>query len=97
MREVFHDLPEALENAVEIARRCNLELEFGSYFLPGLSHTRGTVGRATILREVSTQGLEDLLNDPGHGRVVHGKGLSRTAGARELEVIESAWAFRATS
>ena len=34
MREAFSDLPEALENAVEIARRCNLEMNFGTYVLP---------------------------------------------------------------
>ncbi len=30
----FADLPEALANSVEIAKRCNLELSLGKYFLP---------------------------------------------------------------
>ena len=34
MQELFHDIPEALENTVEIARRCNLELELGKNYLP---------------------------------------------------------------
>ena len=34
MAELFHDLPEALENSVEIARRCTLELQLGKNFLP---------------------------------------------------------------
>ncbi len=34
MRELFSDVPEGLENAVEIARRCNLELRLGKYYLP---------------------------------------------------------------
>ncbi len=34
MAALFADLPEALENSVEIARRCNLELSFGTYYLP---------------------------------------------------------------
>ncbi|HEX4479355.1 MAG TPA: DNA polymerase III subunit alpha [Rudaea sp.] len=34
MAELFADLPEALRNSVEIAKRCNLELTFGKYFLP---------------------------------------------------------------
>jgi DNA polymerase-3 subunit alpha len=34
MAELFADLPEALENAVEIARRCNLVLELGDAHLP---------------------------------------------------------------
>ena len=34
MAELFADLPEALENTVEIARRCNLRLELGKNVLP---------------------------------------------------------------
>ncbi|MCC7413034.1 MAG: DNA polymerase III subunit alpha [Gammaproteobacteria bacterium] len=34
MAALFADLPEALENSVHIARRCNLELRFGEYHLP---------------------------------------------------------------
>jgi DNA polymerase III subunit alpha len=34
MIELFHDLPEAIDNTVEIARRCNLELTLGKNVLP---------------------------------------------------------------
>ncbi|MBQ2016557.1 MAG: DNA polymerase III subunit alpha, partial [Clostridia bacterium] len=34
MRELFGDVPEALENTVRIAERCNVELEFGVTKLP---------------------------------------------------------------
>ncbi|MGR9073399.1 MAG: DNA polymerase III subunit alpha, partial [Gammaproteobacteria bacterium] len=34
MKELFSDLPEALENSVEIAKRCNLEMTFGENYLP---------------------------------------------------------------
>ncbi len=34
MCELFADLPEALENAVEIARRCSLTVQLGKNFLP---------------------------------------------------------------
>src|SRR5450432_2845249 len=34
MAQLFADLPEALANSVEIAKRCNLELSFGTYHLP---------------------------------------------------------------
>ncbi|HEY2346472.1 MAG TPA: DNA polymerase III subunit alpha [Xanthomonadaceae bacterium] len=34
MCELFADLPEALENSVELAKRCNIELEFGKNYLP---------------------------------------------------------------
>ena len=34
MAALFADLPEALENSVELAKRCNIELEFGTNYLP---------------------------------------------------------------
>ncbi|MBC6941508.1 MAG: DNA polymerase III subunit alpha [Xanthomonadales bacterium] len=34
MAQRFADLPELLANTVELARRCNLELSFGKYYLP---------------------------------------------------------------
>src|SRR5690606_34505358 len=34
MEERFADLPMALDNALELARRCNLEMRLGTYFLP---------------------------------------------------------------
>ncbi|HJT98853.1 MAG TPA: DNA polymerase III subunit alpha [Rhodanobacteraceae bacterium] len=34
MAALWSDLPELVENSVELAMRCNLELSFGKYFLP---------------------------------------------------------------
>jgi DNA polymerase-3 subunit alpha len=34
MSALFADIPEAIENAFELAKRCNLELHFGTYYLP---------------------------------------------------------------
>ncbi len=34
MAELFQDIPEAVENSVEIARRCNVTLHLGENFLP---------------------------------------------------------------
>ena len=34
MRQLFADVPEAIENAAEIAARCNVEIEFGNTKLP---------------------------------------------------------------
>lgn len=34
MQELFSDVPEALQNSVEIAKRCNLDIELGTYYLP---------------------------------------------------------------
>ncbi len=34
MVELFADIPEALQNSIEIAKRCTLDLRLGEYFLP---------------------------------------------------------------
>src|SRR5213078_1861299 len=34
MRELYADLPEAIQNTVELAKRCNLEVKLGKSILP---------------------------------------------------------------
>jgi DNA polymerase-3 subunit alpha len=41
MVELFADIPEALHNSVEIARRCNLEIVLGKNFLPDFPVPQG--------------------------------------------------------
>jgi len=41
MAELFADLPGAVENAGQIALRCNLEMEFGRYHLPAFPTPEG--------------------------------------------------------
>ncbi|HAJ85554.1 MAG TPA: DNA polymerase III subunit alpha, partial [Pseudomonas sp.] len=60
MAELFADLPEALENTVEIAKRCNIEVQLGTYFLPNFPVPEGmTID--DYLRQVSFEGLEERL------------------------------------
>ena len=60
MAELFSDLPEALENTVEIARRCNIEVRLGTHFLPNFPVPEGmTID--DYLRRVSFEGLEERL------------------------------------
>lgn len=60
MLALFSDIPEALENSVEIAKRCNLELTFGKNFLPDFPVPEGkTLG--DYFCEVSRQGLAERL------------------------------------
>ena len=60
MAELFSDIPEALENSVEIAKRCNVELTFGEYFLPDYPIPEGmTIDEFLI--QVSEEGLEARL------------------------------------
>ncbi len=60
MAELFADLPEALENTVELARRCTLELKFGTYYLPDFPVPAGHDLNSHI-RELSRQGLRERL------------------------------------
>ena len=60
MAALFADLPEALENTVELAKRCNLELEFGKYYLPDFPVPEGH-DLASYIRELSRDGLQERL------------------------------------
>ncbi|MDM8349299.1 DNA polymerase III subunit alpha [Pseudomonas sp. sp1636] len=60
MAELFGDLPEALENTVEIARRCNIEVQMGKYFLPDFPVPAGMT-MDEYFRQVSFDGLDERL------------------------------------
>ena len=60
MGALFADLPEALANSVEIARRCNLTLELGKSRLPKFP-TPGDVSLEDYLGRTASQGLERRL------------------------------------
>jgi len=57
MCELFVDIPEALENSVEIARRCNLELTLGKNYLPDFPLPEGMTIEEFFSQE-SRKGLE---------------------------------------
>jgi len=60
MAELFSDLPEALENTVEIAKRCNIDVKLGKHFLPDYPIPDGlTIDE--YFRKVSFDGLEERL------------------------------------
>jgi DNA polymerase III subunit alpha len=60
MAERFADLPQALENSVEIARRCNFSFELGKPRLP-LFPTPGGMALDDYLLDRAKQGLEERL------------------------------------
>jgi len=60
MAELFADIPEALENTVEIARRCSVELQLGTYYLPTSPIPPGLT-EAEYFRQASREGLEYRL------------------------------------
>lgn len=69
MLELFSDIPEALANSVEIARRCSVNVTLGEYFLPEYPVPEGKT-MDQFFREFSHDGLTERLgsildkNDP---------------------------------
>lgn len=61
MQQLFEDLPEALENSVEIARRCSLELQLGEYSLPEFPIPEGLTANDYFI-QLSERGLRDRLS-----------------------------------
>ncbi|MDV2858216.1 MULTISPECIES: DNA polymerase III subunit alpha [Oceanimonas] len=59
MAELFADIPEALENSVEIAKRCNVTVRLGEYFLPDFP--TGDMSIEDFLVKCSQEGLEERL------------------------------------
>ena len=85
MAELFADIPDAIDNAVALATRCNVELKLGQYALPAFpvpdAHTI-----ESWLREQSRAGLTRRLDRhppaPEHGRAPYELRLET-----ELDVI----------
>ncbi|WP_243047457.1 DNA polymerase III subunit alpha [Dyella sp. RRB7] len=85
MAALFADLPEALENTIELAKRCTLELSFGTYYLPDFPVPEGH-DLASYIREIAREGLKERLTHaplaPGRTREEYEARLER-----ELDVI----------
>ncbi len=60
MADLFVDIPEALQNSVEIAKRCNVELRLGENFLPDFPVPENMTLDEVFI-EASQQGLEERL------------------------------------
>jgi DNA polymerase-3 subunit alpha len=60
MAQAFRDVPQALANSVEIARRCNLGIELGKNRLPQFE-TPGNVGLDGYLRSRAVEGLAERM------------------------------------
>ncbi|MBA4696490.1 MAG: DNA polymerase III subunit alpha [Legionella sp.] len=61
MIDLFQDLPQALANTVEIAKRCTVRLDLGSTYLPNFPIPPSTTIEG-YLSQVSRQGLEEKLH-----------------------------------
>ena len=59
LRELFPDVPEAFDNTVKIAERCNVEFTFGKYFLPEFKLPEG-VTSLSYLKQLCRDGFDEL-------------------------------------
>ncbi|GMU68449.1 MAG: DNA-directed DNA polymerase [Steroidobacteraceae bacterium] len=84
MARAFEDIPEALANSVEIARRCSLPLKLGEARLPAYPVPDGQ-GVDDFLRAESARGLEARLAPPGTDPTGHARYRERLE--TELAVI----------
>ena len=58
MRTLFADLPDALERTLEIADKCNVELEFGKTYMPDFPIPAGYASSDDYLTQLAQEGLE---------------------------------------
>jgi len=58
MKEIFKDIPEAIKNTLEIAKRCNLELDFSQTHLPKYETPPGQT-KEEFLRQLCEKGLKE--------------------------------------
>jgi DNA polymerase-3 subunit alpha len=90
MRALFADIPEAIDNTLQIAKRCNLEFALGNYHLPAFPVPAGG-DVDEWLRQEALQGLvvrlaADAASD-GSGGGDERQGAYRQRLASELAVI----------
>lgn len=86
MAELFADLPDAVENTVELAKRCNVEVETGTYFQRPYPN-EDMDENAAILRERATAELEAFLEDANNHVDESSWAEYRSRLDEELEVI----------
>ncbi len=75
MYRLFADIPSALVNSLEIAKRCNLELVFGKVFLPNFPIPTGMTPESFLVEEAK-KGLIKRLEK----RAIHSLSLTNPLG-----------------
>ncbi len=64
MQALFADIPQALQNTVEIAKRCNVPVNLGTYYLPDYPIPESETPES-FLRLTARQGLQKRLDTRG--------------------------------
>jgi DNA polymerase-3 subunit alpha len=65
MKELFGDVPEAIENTLKIAEQCNVEIELGKLQLPKFDLPSNFDSLEDYLRHLCLEGVKRLYSDPG--------------------------------
>ena len=63
MLDYFSAFPDAIENTVKIAEKCNVEFEFGHTILPNYDVTKGYATHYDFLKELCDNGLKKRYGD----------------------------------
>jgi len=89
MQQLFADLPVALRNSVEIAKRCNVSLDLGTYYLPEFPvPARQTIN--SYFSNLANQGLQMRLHKSSALiNVEHDLSAYQTRLDQEIEVISN--------
>ncbi len=86
MLEVFHDCPEAVTNSIEVAERCNFELETGRAFLPDFQVPPGQTAES-YLQQLAQQGMNERLGLDRDASLAESRPEYAERLAYELDVI----------
>jgi DNA polymerase-3 subunit alpha len=73
MKKLFKDIPDAISNTLEIAGRCNLELDFSKVHLPKYDPPQGKT-KEEFLKELCEHGVKEKFTAAGpqiHERLEH--------------------------
>ncbi len=64
MKQIFKEVPLALTNTVQIAQRCNLELDFTKTYLPEYSLSKEGISKKQFLYSLCQEGLKKKFSQP---------------------------------
>ena len=64
MSELFPNYPEMVSNTLEVAEKCNVEMEFGKLHLPAFDIPDGYESHEKYLEMLARQGIEKRYPDP---------------------------------
>mgnify|MGYP002640256104 CR=1 FL=1 len=63
MQQLFADLPDAIENTVAIAEKCDVKLDFGQQHMPDFPIPPSFTSSAAYLKDLAQQGLEKRYDE----------------------------------